>query len=403
MISKEISSGETTVFDRVSMILDKARTNVVRKINTEMVQAYWLIGREIVEVEQGGENRAGYGKSIIEDLSRKLTVKYGKGFSVTNLRYIRLFYIIYQNRSPEIQHPMGDEFKQLTQLPSVDNDSISEKGHPTGGQLKMSRMKSLSIFQSGIGFHPDLSWSHYRALMRVENVNARNFYEQEAATCKWTKRQLERQIQTFYYERLLKSRKKDDLKIESGSMREAINVRDILKDPYVLEFLDLAESEKLRESDLESALISRLQEFLLELGGGFAFIARQKRITLDGDHFYPDLIFYQTHLKCFVIIDLKVNKLTHGDLGQMLMYVNYFDSRIRGEGDNSTVGLILCTEKNEAVVRYVLGEKTDQIFASRFRLVLPSEEELRIELERERQIIESKSRSERFTRPEHIT
>ncbi len=377
-------TSDTALLDRVVAILEGARANVVRSINSQMVIAYWLIGREIVEEEQQGEKRAEYGKQLIEELSRKLTERYRKGFSIANLKNIRQFYLTFQDRTPEISYPMGSQLEWL------------EKLHPMGGELLYSKsypLGSESISQIK-GFRPDLGWSHYRALMRVENKNARLFYETEAARNGWNKRQLERQIHSFYYERLLKSRDKAGM-IELANQGEAAQQPvDVIKDPYVLEFLDLPESPWLVESELETALLSRLQEFLLELGGGFAFIGRQKRLTLDGDHFYPDLIFYHIQLKCYVVIDLKVTKLTHGDLGQMQMYVNYYDREIRTQGENPTVGLILCAEKNDAVVRYVLGEGNQQIFASRYKLQLPSEEELQRELQRERRLIENRTQRE---------
>ena len=340
------------LFDRVVTILERARSNVVRTVNSQMVIAYWMIGREIVEEEQKGTSRAEYGKRLIEELSFRLTKRYKKGFSTTNLRYFRQFYLAYVNRSPEIRHPSGGESTE--------------------------------------GFHPALGWSHYRALMRVEDQQVRSFYEIEAAKNRWNKDQLERQINSLLFERLLKSRDKAGLLKLTKEGQNTEKPLDVIKDPYVLEFLDLPESPRLVESDLEQALIDHLQAFLLELGSGFAFVCRQKRLTLDGDHFYPDLVFYHIKLKCYVIIDLKVGKLGHGDLGQMQMYVHYYDRDICTSEDNPTIGLILCTDKNDAVVKYVLDEKHQYIFASRYKLELPSEQELRRELEQERRLIENR-------------
>ncbi len=360
-----------SLFDRVVSILEQARLNIVRTVNSQMVIAYWLIGREIVEDEQQGKARAEYGKRVIEDLSRRLTERYGKGFSVANIRNFRQFYITYQERGSEIHYPPGSELSI-----SVLNDQNLEKRYPLGSESETC-------------FHPDLSWSHYRALMRVENKHARSFYEIEAAKNRWNKRQLERQINSLLFERLSKSRDKEGI-LQLANEGQAIESPvEAIKDPYVLEFLDLPESHQLVESDLESALINHLQSFLLELGTGFAFVGRQKRLTLDGDHFYPDLIFYHTKLQCYVIIDLKTGKLTHGDLGQMQMYVNYYDREICTTADNPTIGLILCTDKNDAVVKYVLDEANRQIFASRYRLELPSEDELCLEMERERRSLEN--------------
>jgi predicted nuclease of restriction endonuclease-like (RecB) superfamily len=231
--------------------------------------------------------------------------------------------------------------------------------------------------------HPDLSWTHYRTLLKVERRDVRDFYEIESIKHGWSARQLERQIGSMLFERLLKSPDKEGVLALANAGLEPRKAADIIKDPYVLEFLDLPESNRLLESDLETALISRLQDFLLELGSGFAFIGRQVRITLDGDHFYPDLVFYHVKLKCFVVIDLKVAPLTHGDLGQMQMYVHYYDREVVAPDDNPTIGLVLCTAKNDAMVQYVLDDKSRQIFASRYQFQLPSEETLKNQLERE--------------------
>ncbi len=370
MMNEMIKVSQDNLYDRIVDILETARVNVVRSVNSQMVVAYWLIGREIVEEEQSGKARARYGKQVITQLSRRLTTRYGKGFSTTNLGYFRQFYLTFQSRVPEIRHPVGGESEEIKKL------------HPAGGG-------------SAQGFHPGLSWSHYRALMKVDSERTRVFYEIEASKGSWSKRQLERQIHSLFYERLLKSQDKAGMLAMTEEVQPNEHPIDIIKDPYVLEFLDLPESHRLIESELETALISRLQEFLLELGSGFAFIGRQRRLTLDGDHFYPDLVFYHINLRCYVIIDLKTAKLTHGDLGQMQMYVNYYDREIRSSDENPAVGLILCAEKNDSVVRYVLGDENRQIFASRYKLELPSEEELKIELQRERRLLESQISTER--------
>ena len=231
--------------------------------------------------------------------------------------------------------------------------------------------------------HPDLGWMHYRTLLKVDRRDARDFYEIEAVRNGWSARQLERQIDSLLYFRLAKSRDKKGLLKLANLGQQVEKPVVVIKDPYVLEFLDLPESHRLAETKLEEALISKLQHFLLELGDGFAFVGRQKRITLDGDHFYPDLVFYHTRLKCYVVVDLKAGKLTHGDLGQMQLYVNYHDREVAAADDNPTLGLILCTDKNNAMVRFVLEERNRRIFTSRYKLHLPSEEELRRELTRE--------------------
>jgi len=338
-----------------------------------MVISYWLIGREIVHVLQAGEDRAEYGMHLINDLSNRLIERYGKGFSVPNLKLFRQFYQSFADRSVGIGYTACSELQQ--QSGSMESNGETEKATQCVANLQR-------------GFHPNLGWSHYRILMRVDDPDTRSFYEIEAAENAWSVRQLARQINSLFYERLLMSKDKREMLMEAKESKECLRPVDIIKDPYVLEFLDIPESTKLSESDLESALISYLQDFLLELGAGFAFIGRQKRLTLDGDHFYPDLVFYHIKLKCYVIVDLKTGKLTHGDLGQMQMYVHYDDRKIRTSDDNPTVGILLCAEKNDAVVRYVLSEENQQIFASKYRFALPTIEELKKELERERLLIE---------------
>jgi len=349
------------LFGRVVSILEQARRNVVRSVNSEMVAAYWLIGREIVEEIQRGEGQADYGRSIIDNLSFRLNEYFGKGFSRTNLFMFRQFYLAFRS------HSIGEGNELSTQC--VDNSGL------VGGTPPAE-------------FMPDLGWSHYRALMRVEHPAARAYYEREASSNGWSVRQLERQIHSLFFERLLKSKDQEAMQERLESQPAELNPIDIIKDPYVLEFLDLPESHELSETALENALISSLQTFLLELGNGFAFVARQKRLTLDGDHFYPDLIFYHMRLKCYVLLDLKTEKLTHGDVGQMQLYVNYYDREVRVPDDNPTVGLLLCTEKNDAVVRYILGEDNQQIFAAKYQFELPTLEELQQELTRERLRIE---------------
>lgn len=231
--------------------------------------------------------------------------------------------------------------------------------------------------------HPGLSWTHYRLLVKVARPEVRNFYEIEAIRNGWSARQLERQIASLLFERLLKSRDRQGVLTLANEGQLPAHPKDAIKDPYVLEFLDLPASHRLVESQVEEALLNQLQAFLLELGGGFAFVGRQRRLTLDGDHFYPDLVFYHVKLKCYVVIDLKVGKLTHGDLGQMLLYVNYYDREVASKDDNPTIGLILCSEKNDAVARYVLADKNEQVFASRYQFVLPSVDQLRAEMQRE--------------------
>ncbi|OGB30500.1 MAG: hypothetical protein A3F78_14710 [Burkholderiales bacterium RIFCSPLOWO2_12_FULL_61_40] len=355
---------------RVVAILDQARANVVRAVNSNMVIAYWLIGREIVQALQGGEERADYGSKLLAELSSSLKQRYGRGFSTTNLKYFRLFYQAYAKRMPEIRHKACDE------LPGQDNLRILE-----------DMAVALEAVERVKGFSPNLSWSHYRTLSTVDHRAERLFYEIEAERCNWSQPVLERQIHSHLFARLLKS--KDKAGVLQLAMEGQVVERpmDVMKSPYVLDFLDIPESTRLHESDLETAIIGKLQPFLLELGKGFAFVARQHRVSTESQHFYVDLVFYNYLLKCFVLIDLKMGKLTHQDVGQMDMYVRMFDDLRRGEGDNPSVGLILCAERDEVVARYSVLNESQQLFASKYMLYLPSEEELRAEIAREQQQI----------------
>ena len=353
---------------RIASILEVTRGQVVRAVNAATVTAYWHIGHELVEALQQGVERAAYGKALIDRLAKHLTEQHGKGFSATNLGYFRQFYLAYPGRTP---HPLGGKSDR-----SVASTDIP---HPAGGE-------SIPIF------HPDLSWSHYRALMRVPDGEARAFYEAEAVKANWSRRDLERQINTLYHQRLLASADRPDM-LQQNRREPSQTLRpiDVLKDPYVLEFLDLPSTPQLHESQLEDAIITRLQQFLLELGRGFSFVARQKRVRFADKDFYVDLVFYNYLLKCFVLVDLKIGELTHQDIGQMDGYVRLYEEQHRVAGDNPTIGLILCSEKNEAVARYSVLHESEQLFASRYRFTLPSEEELQRELERERALIESQT------------
>ena len=352
---------------RVVDILEGARARVVRSVNSEMVLAYWLIGREIVQALQGGEARADYGSALLVGLSGSLAQRYGRGFSVTNLKYFRLFYQAYTNRQPEIRHEPSDEFGEMDQI-----------------NILADLNKALAQYESLQGFSARLSWTHYRTLSRVEERAERLFYEIEAEKNSWSQPELERQIHSLLYLRLLKSRDKAGVMALATQGQQIQQPQDIIKHPYVLDFLGLPEAAQWHEADLETAIINQLQPFLLELGKGFAFVARQQRITSEHQHFYIDLVFYNYLLKCFVLVDLKLGKLTHQDVGQMDMYVRMYDDLKRNEGDNPTVGLILCAERDEVVARYSVLSEGKQLFASKYITVLPSEEELRRELERER-------------------
>lgn len=338
-MSSSISNSFDGFYERVTKILEGARNIVYQTANMEMLQAYWNIGREIVEEENKGRDRADYGTYLIKNLSVKLTQVFGKGFTRSNLHYMRQFY---------------QKF---------------EKVHAVRGEL---------------------TWTHYRLMLKVEEASAREFYVGEAIAGNWSTRQLERQISSLYYERILLSsnRVRQTVKEDSESKIANINVSSIMKDPFVLEFLDVKENEKLAETELESALIKRLQQFLLELGNGFAFVGRQYRITAENDHFYIDLVFYNYILKCFLLIDLKTEKLAHQDIGQMDFYVRVFEDKIKQPGDNPTLGLILCTEKNQFMVKYSMLSEGKQIFASKYKLYLPNEESLKEEIRRERDFLE---------------
>lgn len=334
----EITKGISTLYDTINQIIEEARAAVYRTANITMVRAYWHIGRVIVEDEQKGKERAEYGKQVLKQLSQKLTKKHGRGFDESNLRHMRNFYLVY---------PKYDALR------------------------------------------PELSWTHYRLLLKVGNEQARLFYMQETIDCNWSTRTLERQIGNLYYERMLMSHNTQIVKDEAAEKEIRQEPKDIIKDPYVLEFLGLKDNTDFRENELEQAIIDKLQNFLQELGKGFAFVGRQYRLTTDtGKHFYADLVFYNYILKFFLIIDLKAEPLTHQDIGQTDMYVRYFEEKMRQETDNPTIGLILCTEKDKTIVKYSLLNDSNQIFASKYMLYLPTEQELKKEIERQRIQIE---------------
>ena len=323
-------------------LIVQARQQVLRHVDVAQVQTYWQIGRHIVEFEQEGQSRAAYGKRLLSQLGEALSREFGKGFDERNLRHMRAFF---------------------------------------------------QCFPIWNAVRSELSWTHYRVLTRVESEAARVWYMQEAATQNWSSRALERQVGTLYYERLLLSQDKAAVVAEARENRAAPeqSPRAFVRDPVMLEFLGLPDSGKLLESSLEQALMDKLQAFLLELGKGFAFVARQQRISTESRDFYIDLVFYNYLLKCFVLIDLKTGELTHQDIGQMDMYVRLYDDQRRGENDNPTVGILLCGSKDHSVVRYSVLHESEQLFASKYRLVLPSEEELRQELERDREALEARS------------
>jgi len=384
--SELIHVGAGSLMDRVVSILEQARGNVVRAVNSNMVIAYWLIGREIVEAVQGGEQRAEYGQSVLEELSAPLTERYGQGFSTTNLRHFRLFYQAFSDRSP-IHHTLCDELSSIQQTPSAEFSNIPRT------DVLSEMQAALGVKNERLGFSPNLSWSHYRLLYKVENRAERQFYEIEAEKSGWSVRVLERQIHTALFARLLKSSDKAGVLALAAQGQVVSQPIDVIKHPYVLDFLDLPDRVQLRESDLEMAIIENLQLFLLELGKGFAFVGRQYRVTTESQPYFIDLVFYNYLLKCFVLIDLKIGRLEHQDVGQMDMYLRLFDELKRGADDNPTVGLILCAEKDEVVARYSILHESQQMFASKYMLYLPTEEELRKELARERDQIEARKTS----------
>ncbi len=327
------------LLDALRTLIHQARQRALRAIDTVQVQTCWEVGRHIVEFEQGGETRAAYGKRLLSRLAETLTRDFGKGFDDRNLRNMRAFYLAF---------PIWNAVRS------------------------------------------ELSWTHFRSLLRVSDPKARKWYMDESATQNWTSRALDRQIDTLYFERMLLSGDKSSVFAEAttNTVPLSFTPREFVRDPVMLEFLGLPGTGKLLESNLEQALMDKLKAFLLELGKGFAFIGRQERVTTEFQDFYIDLVFYNYLLKCFVLIDLKVGKLTHQDIGQMDMYVRMYDDLKRGTDDNPTVGILLCDQKDKSVARYSVLKDSEQIFASKYRLVLPSEDELRLEIERERAALE---------------
>ena len=337
IVGKNDQNPKCDFYSRVRNIIEQARSNAYRSVNFIMVEAYWNVGRVIVEEEQGGQRRAAYGETILADLSTRLTGEFGKGFDLTNLRKMRQFYLMF---------------------PKQDAARL------------------------------ELSWTHYRLLLRVENEQARKWYMNEAMDQNWSTRQMERQINSFYYERLLVSKLKTPIVKEAKEKLAQVEPEEFIRDPYVLEFLNLKSSPGLRESELEKSIIDNLKNFLLELGKGFSFVARQKRMRFEEEDFYADLVFYNYILKYFVLIDLKIGKLTHQDIGQMDSYVRMFEENCRGKDDNPTIGLILCSKKNEAIAKYSVLKDSKRLFASKYKLYLPTEKEWQKELEQERALIE---------------
>ncbi len=344
MKSKKIKNVDSPAefYEDIRKILAQARNKAYAAINVAMVEAYWSVGRRIVEEEQKGKERAGYGEYLLKNLSEHLTKELGRGYTEANLRNFRQFYLAF----------------------------------PESGKICYA-------------VRSELSWTHYRLIMRVDNPMAREYYMNETVDSNWSSRVLERQICSHYYERLLSSRNKRAMLIEAKKTAQSQLSRpdDFIKDPYVLDFLGLEENKKHLEKEIEQAILNHLQKFLLELGRGFSFVSRQHRISSESKEFYIDLVFYNYILKCFVLIDLKVGGLAHQDIGQMDMYVRLFEDKMKGKDDNPTIGIILCAEKDDTVVKYSVLKDNKKLFASKYMLYLPSEKELKDEIEREKQIL----------------
>ena len=389
-----ISKFNTGLYKNVKNIIETARNYSYNTINSTMVQAYWNIGRKIVEEEQKGRKRAGYGDYLIIELSKRLTNDFGRGYNVANLKNMRQFFITFstefknkksyalRSQSENQQKSYALRSQSKTQI-SDDISKVNALRSQSAKDRKSHALYDQSDFIINNTLKPELTWTHYRLLMRVENKKARDFYINETIMENWTTRQLERQIQSFYFERLLTSQNK--LRVKREAKRTGITLQndDFIKNPYILEFLNLKSNKDFLEKDLETALIDKLQEFILELGKGFAFVERQQRITTEHDDFFIDLVFYNYLLKCFVLIDLKVGKLTHQDIAQMDMYVRMYEDMNKGKDDNPTIGLILCSEKSETIVKYSVLKGSKQLFASKYMLYLPTEKELKREIQKE--------------------
>ena len=335
------------LLDKVSNLIEEARRKTVRHINTVITQTYWEIGRLVVEEEQRGEKRAEYGEYLIRRLAKDLTKQFGKGFTERNLWWMKQFYITY----PKL-YALRTEFEKDEKLYAL---------------------------------RTQLSWTHFRILMRIKDETARQFYEIETIKNNWSTRELERQIDSLLFERLTLSKNKNKVMELARKGQIIERPEDAIKDPYILEFLGLPERSYYTESQLEQRLIDHLQEFLLELGKGFTFVARQKRITIDNEHYYIDLVFYHRILRCLILIDLKVGKLDHKDVGQMNFYLNYIKDREMLEGENPPVGIILCTEtgRSRVFVEYALGGLSNKVFVSKYKLYLPTKKELEAEIKKE--------------------
>jgi predicted nuclease of restriction endonuclease-like (RecB) superfamily len=360
-LSKDLQN--KILFQQVAELLQNARLQVLRTVNSTMVCTYFEIGRMIVEEEQSGKDRAEYGKKILQGLSEELKKEFGKGFSVVNLENMRKFYLVYS-----ISETVTG-ILQIQKSQSLTGELNTKISQSVTGVSEESISKSLiSLFK--------LTWTHYVFLMRIDDEKERRFYEIESEKYNWSVRELKRQYDSALYTRLALSRDKEGVLKLSVQGQIIEKPKDLIKDPYILEFLGLPELHHYSETEFEQEIINKLEHFLLELGHGFTFVARQQRITFDDKHFRIDLVFYNRILRSFVLIDLKIGELKHQDLGQMQMYVNYYDREMRLEDENKTIGIVLCQNKSDLVVEYTLPENNEQIFASKYKTVLPSKEDL---------------------------
>lgn len=385
----------TKFLSEIKELVNSAKQRVVTSINIAMVYTYYEIGRRIVEQEQKGANRAEYGKELLKQLSAILTNEFGRGYLSDNLNLFRKFYLVYSrdnNNHLAIEQPIKNlesnrerqiletVFTKSKNNSNFKNDSLScnkvkQKRETVFLQSKIiNNFNNYPITSDGHRFF--LNWASYILLMRIKDPNERSFYEIECYNSNWSFRELKRQIDSCLYERLCLSRDKQGVLDLSWRGQIIEKPADVLKEPVVLEFLDLEENEKYSESDLESEIISKIKLFLLELGKGFIFVERQMRLSFNGRHYHADLVFYNRFLRCFVIIDLKIGEITHQDIGQMQMYVNYYDRFVKSDEENKTIGILLCKEKDDAFVRLTLPEDNNQIFAAKYETILPTKEEL---------------------------
>ncbi|WPO84165.1 PDDEXK nuclease domain-containing protein [Chryseobacterium sp. JJR-5R] len=345
----------SNLYSSVRYLIENAKSKIVRNINMTMIMTYFQIGEIIVEDEQSGKGRAEYSKETLKNLSKQLIEEFGRGYSVDNLQWMRKFYLMFQKRiSDEISEDSG-KYETPSRI------SLEDSNYETPSRN--------SVFT--------LSWSHYIQLMKIEDENERNFYEIESTQNNWSVRELTRQFNSALYERLALSKDKEGVTQLAQKGQIVEKPTDLLKSHYVLEFLDLKQDHRYSESDLETEIINKLEHFMLELGKGFLFEGRQRRFTFEDDSFFVDLVFYNRLLKCFVLFDLKIGKLTHQDIGQMQMYVNYYDRKVKLEEENPTIGIILCKEENKTVIQFTLPEDNNIIFAKEYKAILPSKEELK--------------------------